>query len=554
MGGSGHRQPSPSVRLLLLLLLLPLGLTALVIVIALYPQIHSFFPSSSSWNVRSNGSSLQFFFRRTTHIEGEAPPPPPRRYRNISSWEGLSPPPQITLHELFSPKRTPTTWASQFPYLSDRGFTSQFLPFPTQFTQQHAMHNVCIEEEGRLLLVNVTEDEVGQKLPGGGRKRPMMWYVLYSRCGNVTGSECVGVRYVSEPPSSARHVPGNTLHFISYSKRNTMHNFAERVWPRLTLSVPPLNETMEGLPVHHFYFHQLDKVMNESSYSDDKSQVLWQFRMLMELWPGADLLRIGAMEGDGEPTTLCFDTLLLQMQIEDRMDLTRTPVEVYGPAVRKYREATLRFMGLGEPEIPLPPSPLRVLYYGRSELSRRRVLNHDEVLDFLLHNMSHLNLQIRSLDLMLLSNQTDYTFPRLVSLFSQTDLLVIAHGAMTVGAVFLPIGAGMVEVFGPCDWWKPRDRYNDSNDPKSWVAPLTHSVHVKHDLSNPFRDSVANPKRGNTTLCIDPAKGVPDYTIDLSKLAKAVNSFACPQAPGDRLTLHWLHDWSTTQRRNGQSS
>ncbi|MCO5562581.1 hypothetical protein L7F22_016209 [Adiantum nelumboides] len=461
---------------------------------------------------------------------------------NSSSLEGLLPsPPHLSLQDLFS-TRTPTAFPRQFAHLSPLhhpNFTSHFLPPPSQH-KQYAICNACIEPGGRLLLVNATADDLGEPMRGGGRKRPFLWYAKYANCGNETGDECVGVRYVAELPTYARYVPGNTMHFIAYSRGNTMHNIAERVWPRLGLAVSPFNETTEGLPVHHFIFHRIEQVLEQSSYLDDKDQVLWQFRMLMELWPGSDLLM---REGD-EEETMCFDTLLLQMHHEDRMDLSRVSPSISGPAVRNYRAATFRFLKLPSPEIPLPPRPLRLLYYGRTELSRRRAINHDEILHFLQHNLTHLHLEIRSLDLLLLSHQVDYTFTRLVSLFSQTDILVIAHGAITWLAMFMPLGSGVIEIFGPCDWWKPKGHFDDPTlHMRSWVAPLTQAVHIKHDLSNPYRESVPNPQRGNTTLCINPGKGVPDYTIDPPKLRQVIDSFAYPRQPGDRLTLHWLYDW-----------
>ncbi|KAH7445576.1 hypothetical protein KP509_01G015500 [Ceratopteris richardii] len=235
-------------------------------------------------------------------------------------------------------------------------------------------------------------------------------------------------------------------------------------------------------------------------------QVLWQFRMLLELWPGSDLLRESLVGEKGE-TTWCFDFLHLQMEHEDRIDRTRRPASIYVPA-------------LGQ--IPTPTRPIRVLLHCRTDGYRRRALNHDAVLDFLLRNFTHLNLEVRSMDLRLRSNETNYSFVHLVTLFSQTD----------------------IAVFGPCDFWKPKGRYNETDrDLHSWLRVIVGAVYIKHDMSNPFADIIPNPERGNSTLCIDQMKGVLDFTIDLPKLGVAINSLAYPSSPGDRLTLHWLYDW-----------
>ncbi|KAH7442215.1 hypothetical protein KP509_03G077100 [Ceratopteris richardii] len=490
-------------------------------------------PSLPSSSFSTSISSM--FFR------SRALPP----YVNASSWAGLLPPPNITLSKLFA-ERTPTAFPSQFSFMSieqNPNFTTYVLPYPKEH-RQYTLRNVCIEPNGRLLLVNATSQDIGEPDGRGGRKKmPWYWYLKYTDCGNKTDYECVGIRSTFELPVYARYVPGNTLHFMSYIKGNTFHNFAERVWPRLPLSVSPFNDTTAALPVHHFFFHAFEQILREASYMDDKDQDLWQFRMLMEMWPGSDLLR-ESDDGRKTETTWCFDYLHLQMQHEERIDQTRLPASIYGPALRKYRDVTLRFLGLPVPHLPLPPRPLRVLLHCRTDGYRRRAVNHDEVLNFLLRNFTHLNLEVRSLDLLLRSRETDYSFIRLVTLFSQTDIAIMIHGTVTFGALFMPEGSGVVELFGPCDFWKPKDRYNETDrDLHTWLRAIVGAVGIKHDMSNPFAEIIANPKRGNTTLCIHQTNGVPDFTIGLPKLTIAINSLAYPRSPGDRLTLHWLYDW-----------
>ncbi|KAH7442216.1 hypothetical protein KP509_03G077200 [Ceratopteris richardii] len=492
-----------------------------------------------SRSIISSVPSSSFSASISSLFRSHAPP----TYENASSWTGLRQPPNISLHELFA-ERTPTAFPSQFSFMTldqNPNFTTYVLPYPKHH-RQYTLRNVCIEPNGRLLLVNATAEDIGEPDDRGGRKKmPWYWYLKYTGCGNKTNYECAGVRSTFEFPSYARYVPGNTLHFMSYIKGNTFHNFAERVWPRLPLSVSPFNETTAALPVHHFYFYSFEKILRESAYLDDKDQDLWQFRMLMEMWPGSDLLRESDEQGE---TTWCFDFLHLQMQHEERIDKTRLPPSIYGPALRKYRAATFRFLGLPLPQLPLPPRPIRVLLHCRTDASRRRAVNHDTVLNFLLQNFTHLNLEVRSLDLLLRSDEMDYSFIRLVTLFSQIDIAILIHGTFTFGALFMPEGSGVVEVFGPCDFWKPRDRYNETDrDLSTWLTAIVGATHIKHDLSNPFAEIIPNPERGNTTLCIHQSNGVPDFTIDLPKLANAINSLAYPTTPGDRLTLQWLYDW-----------
>lgn len=269
-------------------------------------------------------------------------------------------------------------------------------------------------------------------------------------------------------------------------------------------------------------------------------QVWLQARMLMELSPGSDYLLVD----DQLARPICFERLLLQMHDRDRIDQTRLPPEIFKPAILNFRASIFRFFGKDPPApIPLPPARLRVLYYGRNDTSRRRVTNSREVLDFLRTNMSRPRLAVYDLDEMLATGQTSYDFPCVFSTLSQTDILVIAHGANTWATFCLPLGAAVVEIFGPCNW--SGYNHSDLSFMHSWMHVNAQSLDLKHDISNPFGAAVPNPSRGNTTECRDPFTGVPDYTIDTSKVARIIASFGYPTLPGDRLTYHWLHDWET---------
>lgn len=89
----------------------------------------------------------------------------------------------------------------------------------------------------------------------------------------------------------------------------------------------------------------------------------------------------------------------------------------------------------------MPPQKLRVLFYGRNDTSRRRVINQNEVIGFL-QNISRQSFEVNVLDEMLAAGETNYTFSELIRIFSQTDILVIAHGANTWATFLLPEGAG----------------------------------------------------------------------------------------------------------------
>lgn len=95
-----------------------------------------------------------------------------------------------------------------------------------------------------------------------------------------------------------------------------------------------------------------------------------------------------------------------------------------------------------------PPQKLRVLVYGRNDTSRRKVVNLNEVIAFL-RNFSRPPFKVYVLDEMLARGETNYTFSELIRIFSQTDILVIAHGANTWATFLLPEGAGIyIKLFG----------------------------------------------------------------------------------------------------------
>ncbi|BBN06019.1 hypothetical protein MPTK1_3g17740 [Marchantia polymorpha subsp. ruderalis] len=418
-------------------------------------------------------------------------------------------------------------------------FKSRFLPndnfmeFPIL-----AMENVCLDPSGALVLVETSTEEIMPNISGLSAIPELyyLWNEIYNCTGNISTDHCVGVTFSESLPPEHSYIPGNTAHFLAYIG-NPMHNWAERTWPFVMASSPPIQSTVP-YPIHHYIIHRFDKWLYESRWQPDRAQMLWQFRMLMEISgdvsPGYLIVR-------NQTKPVCFQKLLLQMHSRDRIDETRLPVDIAGAGLKKYREAIFRFFGIPRPpQVRLPPEKLRVLFYGRNDTSRRRVRNSADVINFL-RGFTRPRLEVRYLDEMLASGQTNYSFPEVVRLFTQTDILVIAHGANTWATFLLPDGAGVVEIIGPCNW--SSYNYTDLSAVHTWMHVNAAACKLKHDLSNPFEEVVPNIERGNTTECLNPYNGVPDYTIDLRKLGDIIHSFAYPDRPGDHLTQHWLYDW-----------
>ncbi|KAL3694500.1 hypothetical protein R1sor_008151 [Riccia sorocarpa] len=422
-----------------------------------------------------------------------------------------------------------------------RGFKSRFLP-NRNFMQYPvlAMENVCMAPSGALLLVGTSDEEIRHNVSGQSAIPELyfLWHEIYNCNGKISTDRCVGVTFSKSLPRSHSYVPGNTAHMLAYFG-NPMHNWAERTWPFIMASLDPIRVTVPH-PINHYIVHRFEKWLQESHSLPDRAQLLWQFRILMELSgdssPGFLVVR-------NQSKPLCFERLLLQMHSRDRIDETRLPIEMAAAGVRKYREAVLSFFRIYEaPQIRLPPGKLRVLYYGRNDTSRRRVRNSAEVVA-LLRSFRRPPFEVTFLDEMLSSGETNYSFPEVIRLFTQTDILVIAHGANTWPTFLLPEGAAVVEIIGPCNW--SASNYSDLTVPHTWMHVNAAACGLKHDFSNPFHRSIPNPLRGNTTQCLDPFDGVPDYTIDLEKLEEIIHSFAYPDRPGDRLTQHWLYDWDS---------
>ncbi|KAL2633221.1 hypothetical protein R1flu_004700 [Riccia fluitans] len=422
-----------------------------------------------------------------------------------------------------------------------RGFKSRFLPnrnfmqFPLL-----TMENVCITPSGALMLIGTSDAEITHNV-SGHRAIPELYFVwneIYNCSGNVTTDHCVGVTFSKTLPRGHSYIPGNTTHMLPYIG-NPMHNWAERTWPFIMASSDPIRATVPH-PINHYLIHRFEKWFRESHYLPDRAQMLWQFRMVMELSgdtsPGFLVVR-------NQSKPLCFERLILQMHSRDRIDETRLPVKMAGAGVRKFRESVFSFFRISSPpQVTGPPGKLRVLFYGRNDTSRRRVRNSPEVVE-VLRSFSRPPLDVLFLDEMLASGETNYSFPEVIRLFTRTDILVIAHGANTWPTFLLPDGAGVVEIIGPCNW--SSKNYSDLTVPHTWMHVNAAACRLKHDLSNPFHRSVPNPDRGNTTQCLDPFHGVPDYTVDLEKLEEIIHSLAYPDRAGDRLTQHWLYDWDS---------
>lgn len=456
----------------------------------------------------------------------------------------LPPRPSITVEEAYE-RLTQHVDPASMPLLpQEKALRTRFLPNRNYMSYPALeMEQVCMNSRGGLVLINITHEEIQQSM----KTIPSLshlWTALYAECGNQTNMKCAG--FVLEPhaPPHSKWAHGSTLHFIPFSGYvgpNPMHQFTERVWQHLAGRFLP-NLDGEGLvdkpPIERFVVHWFRKWMGQAKHPRT-AEMLWQARMLIEaIAPNASLLVLDEQAGhnhnsgllsgihDQLSTMVCFERLLLQAHDKDRMDITMLPSKLYSRALQHFRTSVFSFFNMSLPKVNRSPSPLRTLIYLRNDTHRRRVVNANEVLAFMRNNISQPKLQILSLDEMFARGEATYDFPTIIYLMSQSDVFVVAHGANTWNAIFLPENSLIIEIFGPCNWF--HSNYTDIRVLHTWIHPIAQAVHLKHDLSNPFKDSIPNPSRGNTTKCIEPISHVPDYTIDVFKFRKIFQSLCSP--------------------------
>jgi hypothetical protein len=133
---------------------------------------------------------------------------------------------------------------------------------------------------------------------------------------------------------------------------------------------------------------------------------------------------------------------------------------------------------------------------------------------------------------MLASGEYNQSLPEVVSLMSQTDILITTHGANTWASIFMPKHAAVIEIYGPCG-------------PTTWIDVMVEALMLKHKTEeNPWDFRVPSLSAGNTTEC-ESADHTPDFTIDITKLDEIIHSLALPKGVGDNFPLHWVYDWTS---------
>ncbi|CAM6082613.1 unnamed protein product [Calypogeia fissa] len=109
---------------------------------------------------------------------------------------------------------------------------------------------------------------------------------------------------------------------------------------------PPIHDTA-SYPINNYIIHRFDKWLLEAKHVEDRAQLLWQFRMAMELSGSQDPAYILVQN---QTKLACFEQLILQQHSQERIDETRLPIEIASLAVKKYRDATFSFFGVPEPK------------------------------------------------------------------------------------------------------------------------------------------------------------------------------------------------------------
>ncbi|KAJ7528698.1 hypothetical protein O6H91_15G014700 [Diphasiastrum complanatum] len=377
--------------------------------------------------------------------------------------------------------------------------------------------NVCFDPDGRILLVGISEEEVESSL----KASPALEKVWHSSYNCSWG--CIGSVIASQAPEDAVWIEGNTTHIIPYLA-NVFHNFADRVWPHIAGFQAPLSFTTPK-PINHIAVYLLSTWLDQAHHNNERATFLYQFLMLARLSPGADFPLIP----QNSRQSVCYERLTLDCSSCDRIS-NFLGSSIVSPALLRYRSTVLSFFNIAEPHVSLPPLPLRVTFYGRGDASRRRVTNAQQVVEHL-RSWRQPQLEVTFVDELLANGEYNQTFPEVVSLFSQTDIFITVHGANTWASLFMPRGAAVIEIYGPCG-------------PSSWLHTIVTALELKHSTeSNPWKESFASARAGNTTNCED-ALRTPDFSLDIEKLDRTIHELSQPSAPSDRIPLHWLYNWT----------
>ena len=377
--------------------------------------------------------------------------------------------------------------------------------------------NICIRPNGTIVVVGLSESEFARSLAEAGEAMALEWKETY----NCTWG-CNGVAFEKETPENALWVTGNTTHIIPYLG-NVFHHFAERVWPILTSFRDPDDENQRQ---RRYYVHRMHTWLNQAHHNMDRNTFMFQIALLSRMTPPGTIKFLQHNEDETRP--LCFESLTLSSTASGRM----SPIlglANFAPAMARYRLAAFKYFQVSNPEVSLPPRPLRVTLYGRGDASRRRVTNIAEVAQYLQTSVEPAFL-VTFVDELLERGLYNQSLPEVVSLMAQTDVYITPHGANTWATIFMPKRSAVIEIYGPCG-------------PGTWISnTIVPALELKHRTEgNPWGARVASPRAGNTTECRS-ALETPDFTIEVGKLRDEILSLRAADGPGDRLPLHWLFD------------
>jgi len=381
------------------------------------------------------------------------------------------------------------------------------------------MLDVCVHPNGTLVVVGTSQEEMEQSVEAIGEEMVREWQDTYN-C--IWG--CKGVQYVDNIPHDAVWIDGKTTHIIPYVN-NVFHHFAERIWPHLTTAIP-----LDQLPKNHttrYYVYNMHAWLEGAHQSMNHNTMMYQLYTLGLLSPQVQFLQ----HAEHETRLLCFEHLKPACASCGRMN-TKLGSNVYVPALLRYRDATFSFFGIEEPQVVRPPTKLRVTYYGRGDTYRRRTINAFEVMHHLQKSWVQPPFHVTFVDAMLASGEYNQSLPEVVSLMSQTDILITTHGANTWASIFMPKHAAVIEIYGPCG-------------PSTWIDVIVEALMLKHKTEeNPWDFRVPSLLAGNTTEC-ESADHTPDFTINITKLDEIIHSLALPKGVGDSFPLHWVYDWTS---------
>ncbi|KAL3689610.1 hypothetical protein R1sor_015919 [Riccia sorocarpa] len=390
------------------------------------------------------------------------------------------------------------------------------------------VRSVCMRPNGAIVMVGMTESEIRRQVA----EVPALqneWLSTYN-CSNSnsksSNSSCVGFETIAAAknlPSKVTWVTGTTAHIFPHFG-NVNHNFGERLWPHIAGHQFPLNETTPH-PIDHFLVHRFGETLDQARHNAERNTLLYQIRILGRLSHNADFLVVDELK----PRDLvCYESLILACATCDQFG-DKLGSNITTPALLAYRKAAFNYFRMREPKVALPPRPLRVTFYGRGDAKARRIRNAHQVVDHL-RNWTSPPLDVLFLDELMEKGVFNLSLPEVVSLMSETDILITPYGANTWAALFMPKHAAVIEVnVPPCG-------------PTTWIERIAEAVELK--VLTKSKAGASSPGNTSSPEC----KGVletPDFNINIAELDRDILHLALPLF-GNRDTIprHWLHDWS----------